>query len=73
MRLLRFAGLVITVLVAYAAFLLLNPNTVANLPTAGVFARLTAFYPLLYELIPYRTLLASLAVITFGVLTAPWP
>ena len=73
MRLLRFAGLVITVLVAYAAFLMLNPNTVANLPTAGVFARLTAFYPLLYELIPYRTLLASLAVITFGVLTAPWP
>ncbi len=73
MRFFRFVGLVTTVVVAYAALLLLTPHILTTLPSAGSFAALAAFYPLLNELIPYTGLLVSLATITFGVLTAPWP
>ena len=73
MRFFRFVGLVTTVVVAYAALLLLTPQTLTTLPSAGSFAALAAFYPLLNELIPYTGLFVSLATITFGVLTVPWP
>lgn len=72
-RFFRFVGLVATVLVAYSAFLWLNPTTLAALPSAGPFAFLATLAPLLYEFTRYTPLAIGLASVTFGVLTAPWP
>lgn len=72
-RFFRFVGLVATVLVAYSAFLWLNPTTLAALPSAGPFAFLATLAPLLHEFTRYTPLAIGLASVTFGVLTAPWP
>lgn len=72
-RFFRFVGLVATVLVAYSAFLWLNPTTLTALPSAGPFAFLATLAPLLHEFTRYTPLAIGLASVTFGVLTAPWP
>jgi len=72
-RFFRFVGLIAAVLVAYSAFLWLNPTTLAALPAAGPFAFLSTLAPLFHELTRYTTLAIGLASVTFGLLTAPWP